>query len=149
MSTPANGPAQGGRPVAAPTEAASASSAPTEQANDDPVVQYVVVRRDLLDTWSTGSVMAQAVHASVAAIWAHRGDGTVAGYCGGDAQMRTVVLEASDEAAVQRLSGRLTAAGVAHEVWREQPEDEVTALAARPYARSEVRRHFKGLRLFR
>ena len=45
------------------------------------VVQYVVVRRDLIDTWPLGSVITQGCHASVAAIWEHKHDATTLRYC--------------------------------------------------------------------
>jgi hypothetical protein len=42
----------------------------------DPIVQYVVLRRDLWreHQWPLGSVVAQGCHASVAAIWLNRDD---------------------------------------------------------------------------
>ena len=44
--------------------------------SEDPVVQYVVVRRDLWteQNWPLGSIIAQACHASAAALWIHRDD---------------------------------------------------------------------------
>ena len=53
-------------PMAAATAAAGARSRP------DPIVQYVVIRRDLADAegtpWPLGAVVAQGAHASVAAV---------------------------------------------------------------------------------
>ncbi|KAJ8628920.1 hypothetical protein MRB53_022243 [Persea americana] len=40
----------------------------------DALVQYVVLRRDLIDTWPLGSVVTQGCHASVAAFWSNRDD---------------------------------------------------------------------------
>lgn len=45
------------------------------------VVQYVVLRRDLIDSWPLGSVVTQGCHASVAAIWAHKDDPDTLLYC--------------------------------------------------------------------
>lgn len=48
----------------------------------DVLVQYVVLRRDLIDTWPLGSVVAQGCHASVSAIWSHKDDPHTLQYCG-------------------------------------------------------------------
>lgn len=114
-----------------------------------PLVQYVVVRRDL--GWPAGPVMAQAVHACVAAVWAARDAGATRGYCGegAGAQMRTVVLQADGEADCVRLAEALAAADVPHVAWREQPEDFITAVAAAPRELDEVKPLFKKFKLFK
>lgn len=48
---------------------------------DDVVVQYVVLRRDLIDSWPLGSVVTQGCHASVAAIWSFKDDPITLQYC--------------------------------------------------------------------
>lgn len=60
---------------ATPDPAAAAAAAAA-----DVVVQYVVLRRDLIDTWPLGSVVTQGCHASVAAVWAHRDRPDTAAY---------------------------------------------------------------------
>ena len=60
----------------------SAATATPLPSNDDVVVQYVVLRRDLIDTWPLGSVVTQGCHASVAAIWSHKDDPHTLDYCG-------------------------------------------------------------------
>lgn len=45
------------------------------------LVQYVVLRRDLIDTWPLGSVVTQGCHASVSAIWSHKDDPDTLQYC--------------------------------------------------------------------
>lgn len=126
--------------------------------SDDPAVQYVVVRRDLLETWPVGSVIAQAIHASVSAIWESRDDSVTHSYCTQDGnnsmngfspQMHTVVLETKGEDALLKLADRLTTQDIKYVLWREQPENYVTALAAKPYPRSEVKKHFAKFRLFK
>lgn len=129
------------------------------QSGDDPLVQYVVVRRDLMDQWPTGSVIAQAVHASIAAVWQSRETSNTTTYCnqpgnaetasGFATQMHTVVLEAKNEAALSKLADSLRAADVHFAVWREQPENILTALAAQPYPRSAVKKYFSKFRLFK
>lgn len=124
---------------------------------DDTLVQYVVVRRDLLEQWPTGSVIAQGVHASVSAVWTFREDDVTKEYCRQDvhqpvsaaSQMHTVVLEAKNEDAVLKLAEKLEQNGIQHVVWKEQPENFVTALAAKPYPRSVVKPYFNKFRLFK
>ena len=52
----------------------------------NPLVQYVVLRRDLwadLD-WPLGSVVAQACHAATAALWLSREEPATSSYCAAD-----------------------------------------------------------------
>ncbi|KAI0563792.1 Peptidyl-tRNA hydrolase PTH2 [Gracilaria domingensis] len=125
----------------------------------DPLVQYVVVRRDLLEQWPVGSVIAQGVHASVAAIWQSRLTSPTTQYCSprqpsedpnaSNTDMRTVVLAAKSEQAVLNLAQRLEEKGVGFALWKEQPEDFVTALAAYPGLRSNLKPHFAKFKLFK
>ncbi|KAK4535466.1 hypothetical protein CDCA_CDCA05G1491 [Cyanidium caldarium] len=121
----------------------------------DPLVQYVVVRRDLLQApyrWPVGALIAQGVHAAVSAVWKFRDvSDDVMAYCGeGDGtQMRTFVLESPDEASLQRLGAELAASQVQHVLWREQPEQVLTALATAPARKSRIQGCFKRFRLFR
>ncbi|KAK8706664.1 hypothetical protein V6N13_057743 [Hibiscus sabdariffa] len=62
-------------PVAAKTDT------PTAGSNGDVLVQYVVLRRDLIDAWPLGSVVTQGCHASVSAIWSHKDDPHTLQYC--------------------------------------------------------------------
>lgn len=45
------------------------------------LVQYVVLRRDLIDTWPVGSIVTQGCHASVSAIWTNKDDEHTVEYC--------------------------------------------------------------------
>lgn len=47
----------------------------------DVLVQYVVLRRDLIDSWPLGSVVTQGCHASVSAIWLNKDDSHTSEYC--------------------------------------------------------------------
>jgi hypothetical protein len=58
-----------------------------------------------------------------------------------------VVLEVKGEPQLRTLSAALSAAGVAHKLWTEQPEDFATCLATKPYPKSAVAAHFKKLNL--
>ncbi|KAK1318637.1 hypothetical protein QJS10_CPB04g01348 [Acorus calamus] len=44
---------------------------------EEVVLQYVVLRRDLIDSWPFGSIVTQGCHASVAAVWAYKDDALV------------------------------------------------------------------------
>ena len=113
----------------------------------DPLFQYIVLRRDLQEKlgWPLGSLVAQAAHASVAAIASHAMDAETVAYIAPDALrcMHKAVLEVKGEAQLASLAGRLEAAGIAHFVWIEQPENIATALATSPARKSALAPHFK------
>ncbi|XP_075518134.1 uncharacterized protein LOC142552289 [Primulina tabacum] len=89
------------------------------------VVQYVVLRRDLIDSWPLGSIVTQGCHASVAAIWAHKDDPDTLLYCSPPNidSMHKVTLEVKGETQIRNLSEKLEAGGVAHKLWMEHPEN--------------------------
>ncbi|RZC56701.1 hypothetical protein C5167_015550 [Papaver somniferum] len=115
----------------------------------DVVVQYVVLRRDLIDSWPLGSVVTQGCHASVAAIWSNKDDAHTIDYCSPDNidSMHKVTLEVKGETQIQNLSQKLTTNGIAHKLWIEQPENFPTCLATKPYPKSVVSSFFKNLKL--
>lgn len=141
-----------------PSDAPEKDSA--AQQVEEPLVQYVVVRRDLMNEWPTGSVIAQAVHASVAAVWKTKSSDNTRAYCeqrGNEApepgqvsdQMHTVVLEAKNEPSLLKLADKLKEAEIEFILWKEQPEHIHTALATQPYKRSEIKKYFSKFRLFK
>lgn len=69
------------RRMASSTDAADAPADGNPESSSDVLVQYVVLRRDLIDTWPLGSVVTQGCHASVAAIWSHKDDPHTIDYC--------------------------------------------------------------------
>ena len=115
------------------------------------LIQYVVLRKDLRSelSWPLGSLVAQACHASVAAVWLHREESSVQAYCSPEAldSMHKVVLEVKGETQLRALAEKLTQAGVAHKLWIEQPEGVATCLATKPAAREDVSPHLKKLNL--
>lgn len=131
--------------------APNASTPPSE--GDDVIVQAVVVRRDLLSTmeWPVGSVIAQACHACLAVAWEHREDACVADYlaAGKINSMHKVIKECKGEAQLTALAEKLTAEGVAHKLWIEQPEGIPTAIALKPYPKSFVGPLLKKYSLFK
>jgi peptidyl-tRNA hydrolase len=127
----------------------------------DPLMQYIVLRRDMWGgggpgapagaPWPLGAVAAQAAHAATAALWESRGAADTVAYCTGDAlnHMTKVVLEVADGAALADLAARLGGAGVAHRVWTELPEGVPTAVASAPGRKSVLQPHFKAGKLCR
>ncbi|KAI9191389.1 hypothetical protein LWI28_011238 [Acer negundo] len=135
--------------------AAAAAADPTtntvssQNDNEDVLVQYVVLRRDLIDTWPLGSVVTQGCHASVSAIWSHKDDPHTSQYCSPQNidSMHKVTLEVKGETQIVNLSEKLTAGGIDHKLWIEQPENFPTCLATKPYPKSTVSLFFKRLKL--
>ncbi|KAL3613847.1 hypothetical protein CASFOL_041921 [Castilleja foliolosa] len=130
---------------------ASPDSAGVTQTTEisDTLMQYVVLRRDLIDTWPLGSVVTQGCHASVAAIWENKDDPDTLRYCcpSNLDSMHKVTLEVKGEAQMLSLSEKLKPGGVAHKLWMEQPENIPTCLATKPYPKSFVSSFFKKLKL--
>ncbi|NWQ72681.1 PTRD1 hydrolase, partial [Neopipo cinnamomea] len=116
------------------------------------LVQYVVLRGDLARpprSWPLGAVVAQGCHAALAAAHAYREHPDTGAYLELGGAMRTVVLEAPDEAALAALAQTLRQHRIDHRVWTELPEDIPTCLALRPYPKDQVQRHLKGLKLLK
>lgn len=115
----------------------------------DPLAQYVVIRKDLVESlkWPLGSVLAQACHAAVAAVWLHKDHPHTLQYCGDLDSMTTVTLEVKGEAQLINLAEKLRDNGISYKLWIEQPEKFPTCLATKPYPKSEVAHYFKKLKL--
>jgi peptidyl-tRNA hydrolase len=142
-------------PPPPPAEDASAAAAPSVDGADGPdtIVQFVVVRRDLLSKleWPTGSVVAQACHACLAVAWEHRDDADVQAYLAPSNidGMTKVVKEVKGLPQLQTLADKLSAEGIRHKLWLEQPENMPTAIALKPYPRSKVAPLLKKYSLFK
>lgn len=117
----------------------------------DPLVQYVVLRRDLWTDlgWPLGSIVAQACHAATAALWESRDSPAAQEYCapGQLDNMHKVVLEIKGETQLRNLAEKLAAADVPYKLWTEQPENFPTCLATPPARKSEMSQYFKKLKL--
>ncbi|KAL9227436.1 hypothetical protein vseg_003124 [Gypsophila vaccaria] len=124
-------------------------AAETGKKEEEVIVQYVVLRRDLIDTWPLGSVVTQGCHASVAAIWENKDDPSTLTYCSPSRihSMHKVTLEVKGETQLVNLSEKLQAAGVTHKLWIELPENFPTCLATKPYPKSFVSSFFRKLKL--
>ncbi|KAG9282594.1 putative peptidyl-tRNA hydrolase PTRHD1 [Astyanax mexicanus] len=115
------------------------------------LVQYVVVRSDLLHSlsWPLGAVITQACHAATAAIHLHYSDPDTQEYLTHLDTMHKVVLQAPDETCLSSLSATLSEKGIAHKLWMEQPENIATCLALKPYPKETVQPFLKKLKLFK
>jgi hypothetical protein len=58
-----------------------------------------------------------------------------------------VVLEARSLEQLRNLASKLEESDVKHKLWIEQPENFATALATKPYPRSQVSQYFKKFNL--
>lgn len=114
-------------------------------------MQWVVLRRDLWQDlgWPLGAVVAQACHASTAAVFTHLSDELTQQYIHQDNidHMHKVVLEIKSEQQLINLSQKLEQEGIQHKLWVEQPENYPTCLATKPYHKSQAAAHFKKLQL--
>ncbi|NWU52581.1 PTRD1 hydrolase, partial [Dromas ardeola] len=113
------------------------------------LVQYVVLRGDLARSWPLGAAVAQGCHAALAAAHTHRQHPDTSAYLELGGAMRTVVLEAPDEAALTALADTLKQHSIDHQVWTEQPENVATCLALRPYPKDQVHQHLKKFKLLK
>ncbi|PVD32021.1 hypothetical protein C0Q70_07447 [Pomacea canaliculata] len=115
------------------------------------IVQYVVVRSDLVKTkkWPLGALIAQACHASSAAIHLFYKTQHTQEYLSDLDRMHKVVLEAKDEESLKELSQMLTTSQVDFKLWVEQPENFPTCLATRPYPKEEIQQYFKQFKLMK
>ncbi|XP_027084164.1 uncharacterized protein [Coffea arabica] len=150
MEASSNG-ASDAKETAAPADPSSDSTnaAASNSESEDPLIQYVVLRRDLIDTWPLGSVVTQGCHASVAAIWSFKDDPHTLNYCNPSNlhAMRKVTLEVKGEAQIVNLSEKLNSSGIDHKLWIEQPENIPTCFATKPYPKSIVSSFFKKVKL--
>jgi len=117
----------------------------------DPVVQYIVIRSDLMSNlnWTLGAVVAQACHASVAAVAKYKEDDKVVEYITNLNRMHKVVLRVDSTDELENLSDKLASNGVLHHLWIEEPETVPTCLASKPGLKSSLASHFKGLKLLK
>ncbi|GAB1610777.1 putative peptidyl-tRNA hydrolase PTRHD1 [Argonauta hians] len=115
------------------------------------IVQYIVVRKDLIEklSWPLGAVIAQACHACSAVMHQHQQDAACQEYLRNIDSMHKVILQISDEDHLKKLSESLQSGDIAHKLWIEQPENIATCLATRPYHKETVQKYFKGLKLFK
>ena len=97
--------------------------------------------------------------AATSAIWTFRDDPNVKAYCKDlekyyrfvsiKNSMHKVVLEVKDEIELQSVADLLKENNIDRVVWKEQPDNIITAIATKPYTKSYcglILRHLKLLR---
>lgn len=99
------------------------------------LVQYVFLRTDI-PTISRGGQVAQACHACVAAIFVYKDVPDTQRYLQHLSEMTKVVLKVN-KAQCSSLARFLTENRYDHYEWTEQPENEVTCIALRPYDKKD------------
>ena len=117
----------------------------------NPIVQYVVVRSDLMKSlsWPVGALIAQACHASTAVMHLFYDHEDTQTYLRELDNMHKIVLEVKDENELKKIDDKLTEGTIDHKLWIEQPENFPTCLAVRPYPKDQVQKFFKGLKLYK
>ncbi|XP_046435690.1 putative peptidyl-tRNA hydrolase PTRHD1 isoform X1 [Neodiprion fabricii] len=115
------------------------------------LIQYVVVRQDLIKTmsWSVGAVIAQACHACSAVTHLFHDDIHTRAYLADLDNMHKVVLQAPDESSLTDLKKSLDENDIKHKLWIEQPENIPTCLVVKPYPKEEIQIYFKKFKLFK
>ncbi|XP_036594115.1 putative peptidyl-tRNA hydrolase PTRHD1 [Trichosurus vulpecula] len=117
-----------------------------------PLVQYLLLLGDLARapfSWPLGALVAQGCHAAIAALHAHRDHPNTAAYLQDLGNMRKVVLEAPDEAALMALAETPKQNNIDYMLWLEQPENIATCIALRPYFKGEVNPHLRKFKLLK
>merc|ERR1712194_230267 len=108
----------------------------------DPLVMYVVLRKDL--GWPVGALVNQACHATAKVAWEAKDDPESAIYFSeAEGQMTTHTMGAADSAQFNKLAEKLCDAGVPHKVWVEHPENVASSLATWPRRRSQVKKNIQ------
>ncbi|XP_076227795.1 putative peptidyl-tRNA hydrolase PTRHD1 [Nomia melanderi] len=117
----------------------------------DIIVQYVVLRRDLLKVmkWPVGAIVAQACHACTAVTHLFYNDSYMQDYLKNLDDMHKIVLEVPDESSLNTLSIQLKNSDIDHKLWIEQPENIPTCLVTKPYPKDKVKSYFKEYKLFK
>jgi len=111
------------------------------------IVQYILVRSDLC--WPVGALVAQACHASTAAIHMFYDHEDTKKYLSDLDNMHKIILSVPNEQDLKSLEQKLLEANVDHKMWIEQPENFPTCLAVRPYPKEQVQKYFKKFKLFK
>lgn len=113
----------------------------------EPIVQYIVVRTDL--NWSTGALIAQACHASVAAITTTYDLPNTKTYLGDLDNMHKIILKAEKVEQLTDIKTNLDKINVPNRLWIEMPENIPSCLAVSPQPKSLVQSFFKHLKLLK
>ncbi|KAM7536799.1 hypothetical protein Aperf_G00000084396 [Anoplocephala perfoliata] len=113
------------------------------------LVQYIIIRSDLRSSlsWPLGAVIAQACHASTAALQKFADHDETKAYVADLENMTKIVLGIKDEVKLALLTERLENEKIDFVLWREKPENILTAVALRPYPKKAVKHLFSDYSL--
>ncbi|TPX53103.1 hypothetical protein SeMB42_g00995 [Synchytrium endobioticum] len=130
------------------------ASASPSTGDGEPLTMWILVRKDLKKSpysWSTGSIIAQAAHASSAVLYTYKHHPSVISYQTHLECMRKVALEVHNKEQLLSLSAELKEHGLLHYVWMEPDKDESipTCIATIPAHRSEYGGLLSKLSLYR
>eukprot|EP00919_Chromeraceae_sp_WS-2016_P028931 GHVR01068621.1.p1 GENE.GHVR01068621.1~~GHVR01068621.1.p1 ORF type:complete len:129 (+),score=23.32 GHVR01068621.1:52-438(+) len=127
------------------------SSVVEECTPNDVIMQYIIIRKDLIKNlkWSLGSVVTQGAHAAVAAVSQSISTHETVMYLKDIQRMHKVTLQTESESGLKSVSATLSRGGVGHYSWVEQPEGITTAIATDPALKSRVSPYLGHLKLLR
>ena len=122
-------------------------------------VQYIVLRRNLINQYGVGFLVTQTAHASLAPITnkiRNRRSSSIDDILDNDTlnwiegTFTKIVLEVPDETSLNKLKESLNKDGIEFSEIRESSiGGELTSIGLRPYKKSEVYKYFRGLRLLK
>lgn len=92
---------------------------------EDPLVMYVIVRRDLITEldWPMGSIITQGIHAAVGAVWRNREESNTLEYCGQDGGVENASNIGSEAMALEQVKNFLKSSIVYtfRSTWNSEP----------------------------
>ncbi|KAI5750140.1 hypothetical protein M8J76_013156 [Diaphorina citri] len=111
------------------------------------IVQYILVRGDLISKleWPLGAVVAQACHASSAAIHLFYDDPVTQSYLKDLDNMHKVPHE-QELLAVEKA---LLSKEIKFKKWIEQPENYPTCIALKPYVKTDVQKLLRKYKMLK
>ena len=118
-----------------------------EKKVEEPLKQYVVIRKDL--KWPLGSIVSQGCHACTSVVFQNLENERIKKYFANISSLHKVVLGCKDDKELLSLSEKLRAEGFIHQLWIEQPENICTSIATLPYKKSEIHHIMKKYQLLK
>lgn len=125
----------------------STTTSDTSNGDKELIVQYILVRKDL--NWTTGALIAQACHASIASISNSSNSPHTKSYLNNLENMHKIILRAEKVDDLMDIEKKLKESNISHHLWIERPENIPSCLAVSPQPKSLVQSIFKHLKLFK
>lgn len=144
--------------------------------DNDTLVQYIIVRNDLLQKpykWSIGSLITNATHAAVQVIHNTYNDSDTQKYLNQNgnttvndthnnttqqqhndnqqqlSQMHSVTLSVPSQDELLHVHNKLQHNNIQHVIWYEQPDNIYSCIATKPYLRSIIKPLLSHLKLLK